>query len=101
MRRLMVILSGMMLAATAHVRAVDWNIFSINQNPFPPNAIVSFSVGYPKGWKVDQDSNWRDDIYFDHPIGPSGENICTFSQPYPNANSTNWMNGISRAFTIF
>ncbi|HUA65993.1 MAG TPA: hypothetical protein VME24_09105 [Alphaproteobacteria bacterium] len=100
MRRLMVIFSGMMIAATSHVRALVWNTFSINQNPVPPNAIVSFSIGYPKGWNAFHDSNWRDDIYFDHPIGPSGENICIFSQPYPNANSTNWMNTISRSFTM-
>jgi hypothetical protein len=90
MRRLMVISSGVIIAATAHVRALDWNTFSINQNPVPANAVVSFSIGYPQGWKMMQTGWWREDIYFDHPVPPAPtEMVCAFSQPSWVANLTN------------
>jgi hypothetical protein len=84
----MVIFSGLMIAAAAHVRALEWNTFSINQNPVPPNAIVSFAIGYPKGWQVSQDSNWRHDIYFGLAVGPRGEAIAMITPLHPNLIST-------------
>lgn len=79
-----------MIAATAYVRALDWNTFSINQNPVPANTVVSFSIGYPQGWKAMQTGWWREDIYFDHPVPPApSEMVCAFSQPPSTANLTN------------
>lgn len=86
----MFLLSAMMIAAASHVRALDWNTFSINQNPVPANAVVSFSIGYPQGWKVMQTGWWREDIYFDHAVPPAPtEMVCAFSQPPSAANRTN------------
>lgn len=97
MRRVMVILSGMMIAATARVHALDWNVFSINQNPVPATAVVSFSIGYPNGWQAMQNSSWRQDIYNDivTPLPGCGI-ICNFWQHPSSANLTNWTN-----FVIF
>jgi hypothetical protein len=88
MRRLM-LFSGIMLAVSVHVRALGWSTFSINQNPVPANAVVSFSIGYPQGWKVMQTGWWCEDIYFDHAVPPAPtEMVCAFSQP-SSANPTN------------
>jgi len=35
--------------------ALDWDTLSINQNPTPAEALISFSMGYPKGWQAFED----------------------------------------------
>jgi hypothetical protein len=74
------------IAMAAQTQALDWDTLSVNQNPVPPQATVSFSIGYPKGWHVFQDYGQETcDIYFDVPVPvePNGLNglICSFNQP--------------------
>lgn len=73
-----------LIAMTAQTRALDWDTFSVNQDPVPPQATVSFSIGYPKGWFVTQDYRQEMcDIYYDvpTPAAPAFGPICSFSQP--------------------
>lgn len=91
MRKLMLIVSCMMMAAAAQTRALEWNVFSINQNPVPATAVVSFSIGYPKGWRAIQSGSWRQDIYFDLITPQQSSFICTISPPPLTLNATNWM----------
>ena len=74
---------------TAHSQALDWDTLSVNQNPIPAEATVSFSIGYPKGWMAIQNysQEWQD-IYFDVPTSSSNYDplhvICSFSEPATN-----------------
>lgn len=96
MRKLMLIVSCIMLAAAARTRALEWNVFSINQNPVPATAVFSFSIGYPKGWHARQTGAWRQDIYFGLVTPLPDPFICTFWQPAARLNPTNWT-----SFVIF
>jgi hypothetical protein len=44
-----------LIAMAAQTQAMDWDTLSVNGNPIPPQATVSFSIGYPKGWTAFQD----------------------------------------------
>src|SRR5580692_9431349 len=84
MRAHVLTLSAFIIVMAAQTQAMDWDTFRVNE---PPDAesTVSFSIGYPKGWRAFQDySEERHDIYFDL-IVPAGHFsngiICSFGQP--------------------
>ncbi|HTV43335.1 MAG TPA: hypothetical protein VMF08_22425 [Candidatus Sulfotelmatobacter sp.] len=92
----MLLISCLVLAAAARTRPLDWNVFSINQNPVPATAVVSFSIGYPKGWHAMQTGAWRQDIYYGLITPLPDPFICAISPPPVTFSPTNWT-----AFFIF
>jgi hypothetical protein len=50
MRALLIPFSALVIMA-AQTQAIEWDTF-ISANPVPASALVSFSIGYPKGWTV-------------------------------------------------
>lgn len=82
MRALITIISALIVMA-ARTQAVDWDTLNVNCDPIPPQATVSFSIGYPKGWRAFQDysQGWRD-IYNGFVVAPHNPGpICSFSGP--------------------
>ncbi len=97
MRALILMLGVLFVGVTAKSQALESDVYSINLSPVPPSALVSFSIGYPKGWKVTEEPGHQlQDVYYDV-VTPFYDTdlICAFLQT--NAwNETNWT-----SFTIF
>ena len=84
MRTLLIMFSAVFITATAQTLALESDVFSINQFAISHSSPVSFSIGYPKGWRVTQDSSPQLGGF----ITTDGIWICTF---WPtNYSSTNW-----------
>jgi hypothetical protein len=90
MRTLVIMFGAAFITATTQTRALESDVFYINQFAISHSSPVSFSIGYPKGWQVTQYSN-----------SPQGESIaaddgliCIFR--HTNYLSTNWI-----SFTIW
>src|ERR1700691_1825947 len=66
---------------TAQTWASGWDTISINQNPVPAEALVSFSIGYPKDWNVYENlAVARQDNYNDIAYSQPGYGaICSFT----------------------
>jgi hypothetical protein len=95
MRTLILTFGVLIIATQVQTRALEFDVFSINKPSVPPTALVSFAIGYPKGWGVTQDPmQQQQDIYFDVVTRDPGPWICTF---WPtNVSPTNFAN-----FTIW
>jgi hypothetical protein len=80
MRALVTTISALILMA-AQIQAMDWDTLSVGGDPIPPQATVSFSIGYPKGWRPFQDySQEQHDIYNGIVVSPRQFGpICSFS----------------------
>jgi hypothetical protein len=73
------------IAMAAPIEAIDWETLTVNGNPIPPQATVSFSIGYPKGWHVFQNySQERHDIYNGIATPSQFGPICSFDQLVTN-----------------
>jgi hypothetical protein len=73
---------GAFIAMAAQTQAMDWDTVTVNGAPIPPQATVSFSIGYPKGWHAFQDysQGWHD-IYNGNVVAPRNSGpICNFGQ---------------------
>jgi hypothetical protein len=73
MRTLVTTISAL-IAMSAQTQAMDWDTFTGNEYSIAPPATVSFSIGYPKGWRVTDLNQRQHDIYKDvvvlPPVGP-------------------------------
>jgi hypothetical protein len=91
MRCLILTWIGLIAATAMQTRAMEWNVYRLNENPVPTLALASFSIGYPRGWKANQVNDERGDIYFDtviQPVNPTTM-ICSFC-PTNIMNQANW-----------
>ncbi len=80
--RIPCIIFAALLMTAGSTWALESDTYSLNPKPAPHSALVSFSIGYPKGWYVSEDpSLQRADVYNDIPVGPQGENVCNFNEP--------------------
>jgi hypothetical protein len=80
--RIIAFIFGMLSTAwAAQTWALDWGTISINQNPVPAEALVSFSIGYPKGWQASEDPAIAyQDIYDNVVVSPHRyDTICSFN----------------------
>jgi hypothetical protein len=59
--------------------ALESDRYTINPPPVPMEALVSFSIGYPKGWKVSQDDRLQRQPVYNDLIVPVDNWVCSFS----------------------
>jgi hypothetical protein len=90
MRALSIIFGAMFITAATQLWALESDMFSIHQFAVSHSSPVSFSIEYPKGWKLTQDST----PHFGEAMTMDQNWICTF---WPtNFTPTNYA-----GFTIF
>ncbi|MGC9940677.1 MAG: hypothetical protein ABSE48_02515 [Verrucomicrobiota bacterium] len=79
MRALILTFGVLLIAAPVQMQALESDVYSINKPPVPGEALVSFSIGYPKGWRVMEDPRHQQtDVYYDV-VGPIPSSmICAF-----------------------
>lgn len=81
---------SVVIVTAAQTQAMDWDTLSVGGDPVPPQATVSFSIGYPKGWHVFEDyGQEQHDIYNGIVVSPRQFGfICSFN-PLATTNALN------------
>jgi len=76
-----IILFAALLMTAGYAWSMESDTYYLNLLPTPHSALVAFSIGYPKGWRVNEDSSLqRADVYNDIALPSPGINICSFNE---------------------